>query len=78
MTTTFHVAPMPRDLRSTIIPTVYHRPMILIPPGLSANATYLFWERIGLLCEDKEPTPEQLRIATLEAREWDLNHPEEE
>lgn len=43
------------------------------PRGLSEEATYRFHERLGILCGSSEPTPEQLRLATLEAREYDLN-----
>lgn len=43
------------------------------PPNLSPEATYLFLERLGMLCGTSDPTPEQHRIALLEAREHDLN-----
>ena len=44
------------------------------PSGLSEEATYLYHERLGILCGAAEPTPEQHRIALLEAREYDLEH----
>lgn len=44
------------------------------PPNLSPEATYLYHERLGLLCGTADPTPEQHRIALLEAREYDLEH----
>lgn len=46
------------------------------PRGLSSEAIYRFYERLGILAGASEPTPEQLRIATLEAREYDLNSDE--
>jgi len=44
------------------------------PSGLSEEATYRYHERLGILCGTADPTPEQLRIALLEAREYDLEH----
>jgi len=44
------------------------------PSGLSEEATYRYYERLGILCGAAEPTPEQHRIALLEAREYDLEH----
>lgn len=44
------------------------------PANLSAEAAYRYYERLGLLCGTADPTPEQLRIALLEAREYDLEH----
>lgn len=44
------------------------------PSGLSEEAAYRYHERLGLLCGMADPTPEQLRIALLEAREYDLEH----
>lgn len=31
---------------------------------------YRISERLGILCEDRRPTPEQLAIAEAEARQW--------
>ena len=45
-----------------------------VPPGLSPEATYLYHERIGMLCGTADPTPDQLRTALLDAREYDLEH----
>ena len=44
------------------------------PVGLSPEATYRYHERLGILCGTADPTPEQLRIALLEAREYDLEN----
>ena len=44
------------------------------PPNLSPEAAYRYHERLGILCGAADPTPEQLRIALLEAREYDLEH----
>jgi hypothetical protein len=43
------------------------------PKHLSTEATYRFYERLGILAGDKPATSEQLRIALLEANEYDLN-----
>ena len=43
------------------------------PKHLSPEATYRFYERLGILAGDAEPTPDQLQIALLEANEYDLN-----
>lgn len=44
------------------------------PTGLSEEAAYRYHERLGILCGTAEPTPEQLRIAQLEAVEYDMNN----
>lgn len=44
------------------------------PPNLSPEATYLYHERLGMLCGMADPTPEQLQTALLDAREYDLEH----
>lgn len=44
------------------------------PAGLSPEATYLYHERLGMLCGMADPTPDQLRTALLDAREYDLEH----
>jgi hypothetical protein len=44
------------------------------PSNLSPEATYRYYERLGILCGAADPTPEQHRIALLEAREYDLNN----
>lgn len=31
---------------------------------------YRITERLGIMCEDREPTPEQLEIARTEANHW--------
>lgn len=43
------------------------------PKHLSPEATYRFYELLGMLCGDKPATPEQLQTALLEANEYDLN-----
>ena len=42
------------------------------PSNLSPEATYRYYERLGILCGAADPTPEQHRTALLEAREYDL------
>ena len=42
------------------------------PSNLSPEATYRYYERLGILCGTADPTPEQHRTALLEAREYDL------
>lgn len=44
------------------------------PSNLSPEATYRYYERLGILCGAADPTPEQHRQALLEAREYDLNN----
>lgn len=44
------------------------------PSNLSPEATYRYYERLGMLCGAADPTPEQHRQALLEAREYDLNN----
>lgn len=44
------------------------------PSNLSPEATYRYYERLGMLCGSADPTPEQHRQALLEAREYDLNN----
>ena len=43
------------------------------PKHLSPEATYRFYERLGILAGNKPATPEQLQAALLEANEYDLN-----
>ena len=43
------------------------------PKHLSPEATYRFYERLGMLCGSNPPTPDQLQTALLEANEYDLN-----
>ena len=44
------------------------------PDHLSPEATYLFYERLGILCGNAAATETELRIALLEAAEYDLNN----
>ena len=44
------------------------------PSNLSPEATYRYYERLGIMCGAADPTPEQHRVALLEAREYDLNN----
>ena len=79
--------PLPESVRKKmIIPIIHATPRLPsdatlhqsitrpTPPNLSPEATYLFYERLGMLCGTGDPTPKQLRIALLEAAEYDLNH----
>jgi hypothetical protein len=43
------------------------------PKHLSTEATYRFYERLGIMAGNKPATPEQLQAALLEANEYDLN-----
>jgi len=43
------------------------------PEHLSPEATYRFYERLGMICGNAQATESQLRIALLEATEYDLN-----
>jgi len=43
------------------------------PKHLSPEATYRFYERLGILAGNKPATPQQLQAAILEANEYDLN-----
>lgn len=40
----------------------------------SPDWTYLYLERLGILCEDREPTVEQERMAREEADAWALEN----
>jgi hypothetical protein len=44
------------------------------PEHLSEEAKYRFYERLGIICGNAPATESQLRIALLEAAEYDLNH----
>jgi hypothetical protein len=59
---TFRAAAITQALRQTA------------PKHLSPEATYRFYERLGIMCGAADPTPEQHRQALLEAREYDLNN----
>jgi hypothetical protein len=43
------------------------------PKHLSPEATYRFYELLGMICGSNPPTPDQLQTALLEANEYDLN-----
>ena len=44
------------------------------PEHLSPEAKYRFYERLGILCGNAAATETELRIALLEAAEYDLNN----
>ena len=44
------------------------------PDHLSPEGKYRFYERLGILCGNAAATETELRIALLEAAEYDLNH----
>ena len=44
------------------------------PEHLSPEGKYRFYERLGMLCGTAQATESQLRIALLDAAEYDLNH----
>ena len=58
--------PSPATLTQALIQTA--------PKHLSTEATYRFYERLGMLAGNLVATPEQLRIAQLEAAEYDMNN----
>ncbi len=79
--------PLPESVRKKmIIPIIYATPRLPsdatlhqsiirpTPPNLSPEATYLYYERLGMSCGTDDPTPKQLRDALLDAREYDLNN----
>ena len=43
------------------------------PDHLSPEAKYRFYERLGILCGNAAATETELRIALLDAAEYDLN-----
>jgi hypothetical protein len=43
------------------------------PEHLSPEGKYRFYERLGILCGNAAATETELRIALLEAAEYDLN-----
>jgi hypothetical protein len=51
--------------------------MKLDPETLSPEARYRFEERLGILCGGNPPTPEQFRIAWLEAKECEMQMEDE-
>ena len=44
------------------------------PEHLSPEGKYRFYERLGILCGNAAATETELRIALLEAAEYDLNN----
>lgn len=64
------MTPSPQLRADTITQALRHP----APPNLSTEATYLYYERLGMSCGTSDPTPKQLRDALLDAREYDLNH----
>lgn len=40
---------------------------MMTAPELQEEWEYRFNERLGIMCEDREPTPEQVRVARTEA-----------
>ena len=47
------------------------------PEHLSPEGKYRFYERLGILCGNAAATETELRIALLEAAEYDLNNDSE-
>jgi hypothetical protein len=45
---------------------------------IQAEWQYRYQERLGIMCEDREPTPEQKAIAYREANEWAMAQEAEE
>jgi hypothetical protein len=43
----------------------------MTPGEISAEREYRMAERLGIMCGDSTPTPEQLAIAHQEADEWE-------
>jgi hypothetical protein len=43
----------------------------MTPYAILAERRVIIATRLGILCEDQEPTPEQMAIAAREADEWE-------
>ena len=62
----------PPEIRAAAITQALHGQKA--PDHLSPEAKYRFYERLGILCGNAAATETELRIALLEAAEYDLNN----
>ena len=62
----------PPEIRAAAITQALHGQKA--PEHLSPEGKYRFYERLGMLCGTAQATESQLRIALLDATEYDLNH----
>ena len=61
----------PPEIRNAAITQALHGQKA--PEHLSPEGKYRFYERLGILCGNAAATETELRIALLEAAEYDLN-----
>ena len=61
----------PPEIRAAAITQALHGQAA--PEHLSPEGKYRFYERLGIICGNAAATESQLRIALLEATEYDLN-----
>jgi len=61
----------PPEIRAAAITQALHGQKA--PEHLSPEGKYRFYERLGIICGNAQATESQLRIALLEATEYDLN-----
>jgi len=50
--------------------------MNLTPTEIEREKRYRREERLAILCEDEDPTPEQLAMANADAAAWEKSHRE--
>ena len=62
----------PPEIRNAAITQALHGQKA--PEHLSPEGKYRFYERLGILCGNAAATETELRIALLEAAEYDLNN----
>ena len=61
----------PPEIRAAAITQALHGQKA--PEHLSPEGKYRFYERLGIICGNAQATESQLRIALLDATEYDLN-----
>ena len=61
----------PPEIRAAAITQALHGQKA--PEHLSSEGKYRFYERLGMLCGTAQATESQIRIALLDATEYDLN-----
>ena len=61
----------PPEIRAAAITQALHGQAA--PDHLSPEGKYRFYERLGMLCGTAQATKSQLRIALLDATEYNLN-----
>jgi hypothetical protein len=65
----------PPEIRAAAITQALHGQKA--PEHLSPEGKYRFYERLGMLCGNAAATETELRIALLDATEYDLNNDSE-